>query len=379
VYCFIDRYLSFCTFSLAIVLSVFRQFTVSDHPCGILWPLCCLSFVNLRFLTTSVVSSGDCIVCHSSIYGFWLPLWYLVAIVLSVILLFTVSDYLCGILWPLYCFSFVSLRFLTTPVVSCDHWIVCHSSIYDFWLPLLYLVAIVLFVIRQFTVSDYPCGILWPLRCLSFVNLRFLIISLVSCGHCIVCHSSIYGFWLPLLYLVAIVLSVIRQFTVSDYPCGIVWPLYCLSFFYLRFLITPLVYCGHYIVCHSSIYGFWLPLWYLVAIMLSLILLFTVSDYPCGFLWPLCCLSFFYLRFLITPVVFSGNCVVCHSSIYGFWLPLWYLVAIVLSVILLLTVSDYPCGILWPLCCLFFYLRFLITPLVSSNLYKIAPDWYSRV
>jgi hypothetical protein len=39
----------------------------------------------------------------------------------------------------------------------------------------------------------------------------------------------------------------------------------------------------------------------------------------------LCCLSFFDLRLLITPLVSFGHCVVCPSLIYGFWLPLWYL------------------------------------------------------
>jgi hypothetical protein len=68
------------------------------------------------------------------------------------------------------------------------------------------------------------------------------------------------------------------------------------------------------------------------------------------FFWPLCCLIF-YLRLLIAPLVSSncscysifsficmfcrslfvllyfsfGHCVVCSSSIYGFWLLLWYL------------------------------------------------------
>jgi hypothetical protein len=50
----------------------------------------------------------------------------------------------------------------------------------------------------------------------------------VSFGHCIVCSSSICWFWLPLWYLLAIVLSVLRRFTDSDCPFGIVWPLYCL-------------------------------------------------------------------------------------------------------------------------------------------------------
>jgi hypothetical protein len=76
---------------------------------------------------------------------------------------------------------------------------------------------------------------------------------LVSCGHCVVCPSSIYDLWLSFWYLVAIVLSFRPRFTTSDYPFGILWPLYCLSFLDLWLLITPLVSCGHCIVCHSSI------------------------------------------------------------------------------------------------------------------------------
>ena len=78
---------------------------------------------------------------------------------------------------------------------------------------------------------------------------------------------------------------------------------------------------GHCVVC-SSVYGFWLPLWYLVTIVLS-VLRYAGSDYPFGILWPLCCL-FFGMRVLIIPLVSCGHCVVC-SSICGFWLPLWYL------------------------------------------------------
>jgi hypothetical protein len=113
---------------------------------------------------------------------------------------------------------------------------------------------------------------------------------------------------------------------------------------------------------------FWLPLWYLVAIGLSVLLRITASDYLFGILWPLCCLFFFELRLLITSLVSCGYCVVCSSLNYGFWLPLWYLVAIVLSVLLWITASDYLFGILWPLCCLFFFeLRLLITSLLSCD------------
>jgi hypothetical protein len=139
--------------------------------------------------------------CLSFDLRFWIPLWHLVVIVLSV-LRFTI---------------------LLTSLVSCGHCIVC-SSIYD---------------------SGYLFGILWSLYCLSF-DLRFwlplwylvvivlsvlrftiLVTPLVSCGHCIVC---------PLIYD-------------SGYPFGILWSLYCLSFD-LRF---------------------WLPLWYLVVIVLSVL------------------------------------------------------------------------------------------------------------
>jgi phosphatidylglycerophosphate synthase len=190
------------------VLYILRL-TASQYPFGILWPLCCISF-GLRLLITPLVSCGHCVV-YPSAYGFWITLWYLVAIVLY-ILRFTASDYPFGILWPLCCISF-GLRLLNNPLVSCGHCVV-YPSVYRFWLPLWYLVAIVLYILR-FTASEYPFGILWPLRCISF-GLRLLNTPLVSCGHCVV-YPSVYGFWLPLLYLVAIVLFILR-FTVSKYP-----------------------------------------------------------------------------------------------------------------------------------------------------------------
>ena len=311
----------FVLFLLTIVLSVLLRFTDSDYPFGIFWPLCCLSFFDLRILITPLVSFDHCVVCPSSIYGFWLPLWYLLTIVLSVLLRYTDSDNPIGIFWPLCCLFFFDIQILITPLVSFDHCVVFSSSIYRFWLPLWYLVVIVLSVLLRYTDSDYPFGILWPLCCLFFFDIRILITPLF--GHCVVC-SLIYRFWLPLWYLLAIVLSVLLRYTDSDYPFGIFWPLCCLSFFDIRILITPLVSFGHCVVSPSSIYGFWLPLWYLLAIVLSVLLRYTDSDYPFGIFWSLCCLSFFDIRILITPLVSFGHCVVC-SSIYGFWLPLWYL------------------------------------------------------
>ena len=83
------------------------------------------------------------------------------------------------------------------------------------------------------------------------------------------------------------------------------------------------------------------------------VLRFTASDYTFGIFWPLRCLSF-DLRLLITPLVSFGHCIVC-PSIYGFWLHLWYL---------------------WPLRCLSFDLRLLITPLVSFGHCIVCPSIY---
>ena len=48
----------FIFFPLAIVLSVLLWFTDSDYLFGILWPLCCLSFFDLQILITSLASSN---------------------------------------------------------------------------------------------------------------------------------------------------------------------------------------------------------------------------------------------------------------------------------------------------------------------------------
>ena len=373
-------------YHLAIVFSVLLRFTDSHYPFGIFWPLCCLFFFDLRILITPLVSFGHCVVCSSQIYGFSLPIWYLLSIVFSVLLRFTDSHYPFGIFCPLCCLFFLDLRILITHLVSFVHCVFCSSQIYGFSLPIWYLLAIVLSVLLRFTDSHYPFGIFWPLCFLFFLDLRILITHLVSFVHCVFCSSQIYGFSLPLWYLLAIVLSVLLRFTNSHYPFGIFCPLCFLLFLDLRILITPLVSFGHCVVCSSQIYGFSLPLWYLLSIMLSVLLRFTDSHYPFGIFCPLCCLFFLDLRILITPLVSFVHCVVCSSSIYEISLPIWYLLSIVFSVLLRFTDSHYPFGIFWPLCFLFFLdLRILITPLVSfvhcvvcsSSIYEFSlPIWY---
>jgi hypothetical protein len=389
---------------LAIVSSILLQCMSSDYPFVICWPLYRLSYFNVYLLITTLVSVGHCIVCPTSMYAFWLPLWYLLAIVSSVLLCptsmyafwlphwyllaivssvllrFMPSGYHIGICWPLYCLSYFDLCLLITTLVSVGHCIVCPTSMYAFWLPLWYLLAIVSSVLLQCMPSDYHIGICWPLHRLSYFDLCLLITTLLSFGHCIISPTSIYAFWLSHWYLLAIVLSVLLRFMpsdyhigicwpmLSDYPFGIFWPLYRLSYFDLCLLITTLVYVGHFIICPTSIYAFWLPLWYLLAIVSYVLLRFMPSDYPFDILWPLYRLSYFDLCLLITPLVSFSHCIVFPTSIYAFWLPLWYLLAIVSSVLLRITASDYPFGIFWPLYRLsYFDLWLLINPLVSSD------------
>jgi hypothetical protein len=95
------RVLVFCAIlcrSLFVFLSYF------------IWPLYSVFFVDWLIRIAPTVSFGHCIVCSSSIYWFWLPLWYLLAIVLSVPPRFIDSDCLFGIFWPLYCLFFVDYQ-----------------------------------------------------------------------------------------------------------------------------------------------------------------------------------------------------------------------------------------------------------------------------
>ena len=463
---------------LAIVLSVLLWFRDCDYPLGIIWPLCCVFFYDIPILIIPLVSFDHCVVCSSMIYRFWLHLWYLLvisssmiyrfwlhhwclsAIVLSVLLWYTDSDYTLGIFWSLCCLFFYDIQILIIPLVSFSHCVVCSSMIYRFWLPLgiFWPLCCLFFYDLQILITSLvsfghcvvcssmiyrfwlPLGIFWPLCCLIFYDIQIVITPLVSFGncvvcssmiyrfslppwyllaivlsdllwytdsdyplvsfgHCVVCSSMIYRFSLPPWYLLAIVLSVLLWYTDSDYPLGIFWPLCCLFFYDLGILITHLVSFGHCVVCSFMGYGFWLPLWYLLAICSSIIFRFWLHPWyllaicssmiyrfwlPLGIFWPLYCLFFYDLQILntplvsfghlffydiqilITPLVSFGHCVVCSSMTYRFWLNLWYLLAIVSSVLLWYTDSDYPLGIFWAFCCLFFYdIQILITSLVS--------------
>jgi hypothetical protein len=128
--------------------------------------------------------------------------------------------------------------------------------------------------------SDYPCDIFWPLYSLSFFDLRLLIIPLVSSNSRPLYCLSFLDLQLGVIRCRK---SKDRQYNILEledtkgvirspeskkerqYNGQNARPLYCLSLD-LRLLITPVISFGHCIVCPSSIYGFWLSLWYLLTL-----------------------------------------------------------------------------------------------------------------
>jgi hypothetical protein len=112
-------------------------------------------------------------------------------------------------------------------------------------------------------------------------------------------------FYLRFLILTVLTITLFDLWlTLSDYPLVSwkFWPLHCLIFD-LRFLITLwyLETFGHYIVW-SLTYAFWLSFGILKVFTITLFdLWLTLSDYPLVSwnFWPLHCLIF-DLRFLIT-------------------------------------------------------------------------------
>jgi hypothetical protein len=116
---------------------------------------------------TSSVSFGLCVVCPSLTYRFWLPLQYLLAFVLSVLLWFTDSDYPFSIFWPR---QHKGQKILKGKSESVNQRRTDNPKAKRYWrgnqnrLPLQYLLTFVLSVLLWFTDSDYPFSIFWPLR-----------------------------------------------------------------------------------------------------------------------------------------------------------------------------------------------------------------------
>ena len=109
--------------------------------------------------------------------------------------------------------------------------------------------------------------------CVCFID-HCLFFCTFSFDHCVVFSSSIYEFWLPLWYLQSLLfLSRPPVFSVVRETGALV--------LYVCFVDCCLSFCsfsfGHYVVFSSSIYEFWLPLWYLQSLLrIRVLLIFLI-------------------------------------------------------------------------------------------------------
>jgi hypothetical protein len=174
--------------------------------------------------------------------------------------------------------------------------IVCHFVLF-------LLLVIDLYALLWFTVSDVKQELLAPPEHISSPSVLSGVRVAQFLVFCVMFNRSLLV--ILSLFPLVIVLSILLWFTVSDIK---------------QELLTLPEYMSSPTNCSGV----------RVAQSLGFCVVFIVDRYLpfCPFFfWPsLCCLSFFDLRLLITPLVsFDHHCVVCPSLIYGFWLPLWYL------------------------------------------------------
>jgi hypothetical protein len=120
-------------------------------------------------------------------------------------------------------------------------------------------------------------------RCLSFCTFSF--------GHCVVCSSSIYGFWLPLWYLqVLLPLNCVDEVCVYTYHSH-----NCVQSSRAHMYNYSHIQDQYMFHCWGKDF--------------SIICMFCRSLFVLlyFFFWPLCCLFIFDIRILIAPLVFSNS------------------------------------------------------------------------
>jgi hypothetical protein len=117
----------------------------------LLWGSCCSSFsfvCNDWYIIVCPFPLGHCVVHPSSIYNFWITLWYLQTFltegyqILNIKFAWWIYSYLCcGVhvarsLVLCVCFVDICLFFCSSLLGHC---VVCSSFIYDFWITLRHL------------------------------------------------------------------------------------------------------------------------------------------------------------------------------------------------------------------------------------------------
>jgi hypothetical protein len=209
----------------------------------------------------------------------------------------------------------------------------------------------------------------WPLCCLFFFDIRILIAPLVSFVHCVVCSSSIYGFWLPLWYLLSIVLSVLLRYTDSDY---FFFGIFKLLFYYRRYNCLLRLFAEVVLLVFNVYFSLWyfLCLSSFCVVLLVFNVYFSVSSY---FL----CLSSFCIVLLVFNVYFSvSSYFLCLSSfcivllVFNVYFSLWYFLCLSSFCIVLLVFKVYF-SLSWYFLC---FSSFCVVLLVFNVYFSLS--WY---
>jgi hypothetical protein len=243
-----------------------------------------------------LVSVGHCIDCPSLIYGFWLFIWYFLTIVLTV-LRYTASRYAFGICPYIkegvntiakryqrhnqkpYIKEGQSIQWskdtkgITRSRISKKD---CIDSFFDIRLLLClwHILTIALTVLLWYTASGYAFGIFWPLYWLSFFDIRLLLMPLISIGHCID---------YPLIYAEAVyqrrtVNAMAKRYQRHNQKPYIKeeqsmqWSKYAKGITEALYQRRSQYNCQKIPKGPPLIYSFWLCLWYLLAILLTVLL-----------------------------------------------------------------------------------------------------------
>ena len=360
-----------CPFTFT--LSVLLPYTAYGYLLFVLSHLRCLSIFSIRLMITYCLSFHIYVVCTSSVYGLWLPVVCPFTFTLSVLLQYTAYGYLLFVHSHLRCLYFFSIRLMITCCLSFHIYVVCTSSVYGLWLPVVCPFTFTLSVLLQYTAYDYLLFVLSHLRCLYFLSIRLMVTCCLSFHIYVVCPSSVYGLWLPVVCPFTFTLSVLLQYTAYGYLLFVLSHLRCLYFFSIRLMVTCCLSFHIYVVCPSSVYGLWLPIVCPFTFTLSVLLQYTAYDYLLFVLSHLRCLYFFSIRLMITCCLSFHIYVVCPSSVYGLWLPVVCPFTFTLSVLLQYTAYDYLLFVLSHLRCLsFFSIRLMITYCLSFHIYVVC-------
>jgi hypothetical protein len=157
------------------------------------------------------------------ICSFWLPLWYLLAVVSSAFLRYTDSDYPFGILWPLCRQFFFDIQILTDNTMAKRYQRGKSESVFrrrtDNTMAKRYQRVKSESLYRRTTENTMAKRYQRGNQNLHieeeqlFFDIQILNTALVSFDHCFVCSSSIYRFWLPLWYILVIASSALLRYT----------------------------------------------------------------------------------------------------------------------------------------------------------------------